>query len=319
MLKRASSRGIHPVSASSHLTFHASFQNPLTLTRLPLTTSQQIRGKYYNVNTSTNNTEQMTNSELTNSENLNQNEVSNTVEKLSPSISSNMSLPLKTLEYLFLSSIVCVGIIIYVLPNKQDLVIWEAAFVSIWLFLFLLNKELSNNSNQSDLTRKAELYNYLSANNNFLPKNPLTPAREKALQYSQELINDYKNVRASSRNIYYTLQLATVVFSGITPILVLVDKLDVGISWFKWLPVIFPAIASIVASIVTSFPFQENSVAANTTVELLEAEQEKFVLGVTEAYRCYDVDDETQRQQKAKQAIENFIIQVNNVHLKQVQ
>ncbi|MDF5716539.1 MAG: DUF4231 domain-containing protein [Rhizonema sp. NSF051] len=256
---------------------------------------------------------------MTNSENLNQNEVSNTVENLSPSFSSNMSLPLKALEYLFLSSVVCVGIILYVLPNRQDLVIWEAAFVSIWLFLFLLNQQLLNNSNQSDLTRKAELYNYLSANNNFLAQNILTPAREKALQYSQELIDDYKKVRGSSRNIYYTLQLATVVFSGITPILVLVDKLDVGISWFKWLPVIFPAVASIVASVVTSFPFQENSVAANTTVELLEAEQEKFVLGVTESYRCYDVEDETQRQQKAKQAIENFIIQVNNIHLNQVQ
>ena len=133
------------------------------------------------------------------------------------------------------------------------------------------------------------------------------------------MIDDYKTIRGSSRNIYYTLQLATVVFSGITPILVLVDKLDVGISWFKWLPVIFPAIASIVASIVTSFPFQENSVSANTTVELLEAEQEKFILGVTESYRCYDLNDETQRQQKAKQAIENFIIQMNNIHLNQVQ
>ncbi|MDF5730052.1 MAG: DUF4231 domain-containing protein [Rhizonema sp. PD38] len=205
------------------------------------------------------------------------------------------------------------------MPNQQNLVIWEAVFVSIWLFLFLLNQQLLNNFNQSDLTKKAELYNYLSANNNFSAKNPLTPAREKALQYSQELIKDYKKVRGSSRNIYYTLQLATVIFSGITPILVLVDKLDIGIAWFKWLPVIFPAVASIVASVVTSFPFQENSVAANTTVELLEAEEEKFVLGITEPYRCYDVDDETQRQQKAKQAIENFIIQVNNIHLNQVQ
>ena len=72
-----------------------------------------------------------------------------------------------------------------------------------------------------------------------------------------------------------------------------------GISWFKWLPVIFPAVASIVASIVTSFPFQENSVAANTTVELLEAEQEKFVLGVTETYRCYDVRIQVWEQQMA--------------------
>lgn len=256
---------------------------------------------------------------MTNSENINRNEISNTGEKFSPSSNSNMFLPLKAFEYLFLAGVVGLGIILYVFPDKQDLVIWEAVFVSIWLFLLLLNKQLLNNSNQFDLTRKAELYNYLSANNNFLEKNPLTPAREKALQYSQELIDDYKKVRGSSRTIYYTLQLATVVFSGITPILVLVDKLDIGISWFKWLPVIFPAVASIVASVVTSFPFQENSVAANTTVELLEAEQEKFVLGVTETYRCYDVDDETQRQQKAKQAIENFIIQVNNIHLNQVQ
>ncbi len=256
---------------------------------------------------------------MTNSDQINRNEISNPVEKFSPSSSSNMLLPLKGLEYLFLAGVVGVGIIISVFPDKQDLFIWLAVFVSIWLFLFLLNKQLLKNSNQFDITRKAELYNYLTANNNFLEKNIITVAREKALQYSQELIDDYKKVRASSRTIYYTLQLATVVFSGITPILVLVDKLDIGISWFKWLPVIFPAVASIVASVVTSFPFQENSVAANTTVELLEAEQEKFVLGVTEAYRCYDIDDETQRQQKAKQAIENFIIQVNNIHLKQVQ
>lgn len=31
------------------------------------------------------------------------------------------------------------------------------------------------------------------------------------------------------------------------------------------------------------------------------------------------MEDETQRQLKAKQAIENFIIQVNNIHLNQVQ
>ena len=259
---------------------------------------------------------------MTNSDQINRNEISNTVEEFAPSSSSNMLLPLKGLEYLFLAGVVGVGIIISVFPDKQDLFIWEAIFVSIWLFLFLLNKQLLKNSNQFDITRKAELYNYLTANNNFLEileKKPLTLAREKALQYSQELIDDYKKVRVSSRTIYYTLQLATVVFSGITPILVLVDKLDIGISWFKWLPVIFPAVASIVASIVTSFPFQENSVAANTTVGLLEAEQEKFILGVTEPYRCYDVEDESQRQRKAKQAIENFIIQVNNIHLNQVQ
>ncbi len=104
-----------------------------------------------------------------------------------------------------------------------------------------------------------------------------------------------------------------------TPILVLVDKIQVSDTWLKWLPVIFPAVASIVASIVTSFPFQENWISANTTVELLEAEQEKFVLGITPLYRCYDSINENEQEKKAKKSIENFITQVNNIHLKQIQ
>ncbi|MEY3223633.1 MAG: hypothetical protein RLZZ203_2489, partial [Cyanobacteriota bacterium] len=89
--------------------------------------------------------------------------------------------------------------------------------------------------------------------------------------------------------------------------------------WLKWLPVICPAVASIVASIVTSFPFQKNWVAANKAVELLEAEQEKFILGITPAYRCYDISEEGKQQQKVSQAIEQFITQVNNIHLQQIQ
>ena len=245
-----------------------------------------------------------------------------TSEDFPTSSGSSILFPMKIIEYLFLSAFICAVVISNTLPEIQLAKIYAAAFLSSWLFVFLIERNLSNNyrhaSTQSELAKKAEIYHYLSANN-LLKNSPLTPARAKGLQYSQELIDDYKNIRSSSRNIYYTLQLATVIFSGITPILVLVDKLDIGISWFKWLPVIFPAVASIVASIVTSFPFQENSVSANTTVELLEAEQEKFILGVTEDYRNYDVEDETQSQQKAKQAIENFIVRVNNIHLNQVQ
>ena len=54
---------------------------------------------------------------------------------------------------------------------------------------------------------------------------------------------------------------------------------------------ICPTVASIVASIVTSFPFRKNWIAANTAVELLEAEREKFILGVTQPYRCYNLSD----------------------------
>ncbi|WP_333339800.1 DUF4231 domain-containing protein [Microcoleus sp. BROC3] len=230
---------------------------------------------------------------------------------------------LKIVEYVSIAAFVGAGILTRVFPDNQLVFILGAVFLSSFIFLFLTNRQLAQNSrnsaNQLDIRRKAELHNYLLNPNNVSDNNPITPVREKALLYCQELIDDYKTTRETSRNIYYTFQLATVVLSGVTPILVLVDKLEPGQSLLKWLPVICPAVASIVASIVTSFPFQENWISANTTVELLEAEQEKFVLGVTPAYRCYDVADEAQHQQMKKMAIENFINQVNEIHLKQIQ
>jgi hypothetical protein len=260
---------------------------------------------------------------MTTSSQKNQNEISNTVENLSSASSPQMLSFLKIIEYLSLAAFVGVCIITRVFPGNQLIVIWGAVFLSSFIFLFLTNRQLSQNygnrANQLDIERKAELYSYLLNPNNALDNNLITPARVKALGYCQELINDYKNTRETSRNIYYSFQLATVILSGVTPILVLVDKLEPGQTLLKWLPVICPAVASIVASIVTSFPFQENWISANTTVELLEAEQEKFVLGVTPAYCCYDVADEAQHQQMAKMAIENFINQVNEIHLKQIQ
>ncbi len=251
-----------------------------------------------------------------------QNEISN-VENLSDSSSSQKLSSLKIIEYLFLAAFVGACILTKVFPDNQLIVIWVAVFLSSFIFLFLTNRQLAyssrNRGNQLEIRRKAELYGYLLNPNSSSDNNLIIPVREKALRYCQELIDDYKNTRETSRNIYYTFQLATVILSGVTPILVLVDKLEPSQALLKWLPVICPAVASIVASIVTSFPFQENWISANTTVELLEAEQEKFVLGVSPAYRCYDGADEAQHQQMAKMAVENFITQVNEIHLKQIQ
>lgn len=127
--------------------------------------------------------------------------------------------------------------------------------------MLLINRQFFQNSknsaNLSDINRKAELYTYLLNNHNSWNKNTLTLTRGKALQYSQDLIDDYKRIRSISRNLYYSLQIGTVILSGVTPILVLVDKLEAGQAWLKWLPVLCPAVASIVANIVTSFPFQK--------------------------------------------------------------
>lgn len=230
---------------------------------------------------------------------------------------------LKIVEYLSLAAVVCAFILSRVFPDNQLIVVWGAVFLSLFIFFFLTNKKVFQDSkkaaNRLSLGKNAELYTCLLDPNSASENKPINRAREKAIGYCQQLIDDYTNNRETSRNIYYTFQMATVILSGVTPILVLVDKLEAGQAWLKWLPVICPAIASIVASIVTSFPFQENWISANTAVELLEAEQEKFILGVTPAYRCYDVADESERQKQAKMAIENFINQVNSIHLKQVQ
>jgi len=264
----------------------------------------------------------MNTSEMNASEPKNETQISNTIENFPFSPNSTKLYVLKVFESLFLAAAVCAGIIFYLFPEYKKLAIVGAVCLGIFIFISLTCRPIFQNIkdgvNQSEIAKKAELYTYLLTNN---PdgKNSISPAREKALMYSQELIEDYKSTRRNARNIYYIFQILTVVLSGVTPILVLVDKLEAGQSWLKWLPVICPAVASIVASIVTSFPFQENSVSANTIVELLEAEQEKFILGVTPAYRCYDIADDTEREQKAKTAIENFINEVNNIHLKQLQ
>jgi hypothetical protein len=232
---------------------------------------------------------------------------------------------LKTVEYLLLAASIGAIILLYIFSEKEKFGIYAAAFTSLFIFLFLTNGQLRQNYQkrvvESNLAKQSELYNYM-----YIPETDdlssnasLQLSRKKALKYSMELIEDYKKTRDNSRNIYYVSQIATIILSGVTPILVLLERLDSGSGWLKWLPVLFPALASIVTSIVTSFPFQETWIAANKTVELLEAEQEKFILGITPAYRCYDINDPTQRQQMAKKAIENFISQVNNIHLKQLQ
>ncbi|NEQ87125.1 MAG: DUF4231 domain-containing protein [Moorea sp. SIO2I5] len=265
----------------------------------------------------------MTNFEASQIEAIPDNKIPQTIEQVSSSSISKPSVLITIGSYLFLAAGVGVGIASIFISDRQILLIVSAACFAVFLFLFLFNQKLWQDykeaNHQLQLTKKSKLCSGLWCGNNSTENNPITLAIEKTLSYSQELIDDYKNTRRTSRNAYYVAQMLTIILSGITPILVLLDKLETGSALLKWLPVIFPAVASIVASVSTSFPFQENWIAANTTVELLEAEQEKFVLGVTPAYRFSDSSDGARRQQQSQKSIEHFIVQVNKIHLKQVQ
>lgn len=237
-------------------------------------------------------------------------------------------LVLRILEYLALSALVVQGTIALTMDRMGSLtsslthifLLSGSITLGVFLFFRLVNQQLETRVGQQrgdlGLQYRATLW---AVEVPEPQRTAIVAAREKALAYSQELINDYKKTRAISRNLYYSLQISTILFSGITPILVLLDKLQTADSWARWLPVLFPAVASIVASIVTSFPFQETWISANATVELLEAEQEKFVLGVTQAYAYPLSGSPTPPQQRANQAIDSFINSINGIHLKRVQ
>ncbi len=223
------------------------------------------------------------------------------------------------IEFLLIAICVGLGALALLLLERREIIILVVAATIILLLLLLLNRQSLSDyrrfSQQKQNQIKAELYSRLFGN--AIADESMNLMRGRAIQYSQELIDDYKNTRANSRNIYYLFQISTIILSGVTPILVLLDKVDIQVSWIKWLPVIFPAIASIVTSLATSFPFQENWMAANRAVELLEAEQEKFILGVTPSYRFFDLPDEKERKRKVQESVESFIAKVNQVHLKQ--
>jgi len=259
---------------------------------------------------------------MTSSQETIQTPITNKVEEKSsnPFISA-MLLVLKIVQYVCLTAFVGATLVNITFPELPMAKIYAVAFVCLGGFLFFISQELGQNYGRIDeealFRKKAEIYPGIMGDN-FSGISSVVAARLKALKYCQELVDDYKRTRRNCRNIYYISQISTVVLSGVTPILVLVDKLEAGISWLKWLPVICPALAAIIASIVTSFPFQENWVAANKVVELLEAEQEKFVLGVSPLYQ-YDTFEDAQPAKKAQRAIENFIVQVNNIHLKQLE
>lgn len=224
-------------------------------------------------------------------------------------------------EFLLIAAGVLAIAIAILFDDRKEIVVGVAAVLIILILMLLLNQRLLGNYKrrvkQLENEKKAELYSYLFGN--AIADESINLMRTRAIQYCQELIDDYKKTRGNSRNIYYLFQISSIVLSGVTPILVLLDKVDLSIPWIKWMPVIFPAVASIVTSLSTSFPFQKNWMAANTSVELLEAEQEKFILGVTPAYRFFDLPDDTQRKRKVQESVESFITQVNTIHLNQIQ
>jgi hypothetical protein len=122
--------------------------------------------------------------------------------------------------------------------------------------------------------------------------------REKAIEYCTKLIDYYQSNRSSNRNAFYISQVATVFLSAATPILVLNEDVP------KIISAIPPAVASITAGLAV-FGWQENWISSKNTQEALEAELIAFELCVG-------------KYGKENQAVNDFIHQINTLHLTQV-
>ena len=101
---------------------------------------------------------ELTTSEMTTSELNNQSEISSSGPEI-------LSL-LKIVEYLSLAAVVCAFILSRVFLYNQLIVIWGAVFLSIFIFLFLTNKKVFQDSrkaaNRLNIGKNAELYTCLS-------------------------------------------------------------------------------------------------------------------------------------------------------------
>lgn len=149
----------------------------------------------------------MTNSEIIDSQSSIQ------MENYKPQTSSPGILSfLRILEYISLATAIGSGITIYLFLDDVKLFISLVVSISLFVFFFLLNRELqSNHTNtvkDTNLIKKAILYGNVSQLHNSPENIQITQAVEKALRYSQELIDDYKKIQTTSQKyiLYFAVR-----------------------------------------------------------------------------------------------------------------
>ena len=272
----------------------------------------------------------MSNSEIKESMTTSSQIINSQSEKIQVDISKsqapspNILLLFRILTYLSLVIAIASGITTFLLPNEiKLLLIILVVSISLFVFFFLTSRELNIN-----YLKKLKNYNLLKDRDMYIkvsqledsPKNKqIMEGVESALKYAQRLIDNNKKISSQAKFLYYALQIVTIIFSAVTPILVLVEKSETSPAWLKWLPVILPAFASVIASLSTSIPLEETWLSSKKAVENLEAEKEKFLLAVTTGYRIPRNAEEKERYKMTRDAMAKFINTMSNIHLKKIQ
>ncbi len=94
--------------------------------------------------------------------------------------------------------------------------------------------------------------------------------RDKALERYREEVQWYGRTKLAQRRAYQILQVCVIVFSGLTPILILIDQVP------KPLQALPAALAGILAALLATFRLQENYVRFGYTIEALKSELLKY-------------------------------------------
>jgi Protein of unknown function (DUF4231) len=158
---------------------------------------------------------------------------------------------------------------------------------------------------------------------NLVDENNISEIFDEAIDYCNQLINYYEHNRYYSRRYYLFFQVSTIALTGLTPIIVLIDKSDAlkkslsgpWLQYIPWLVIIFPGLAALFATVSTIFPFQQDWIIAKKTSEQLEAVREEFIVGASDLFQV-DMSDKVKGIKQRKKALENFVIKVNEIHLK---
>lgn len=127
--------------------------------------------------------------------------------------------------------------------------------------------------------------------------NSVCERRIKAVNRYQSQIEWYEKTKNDARLRFYWGQTLVVVFTGITPLVILATN-------EKWLQALFPAIASILAGVLAIWQFQDAWQRRAIAVEALKSEFVKFDTRSGDDYRPPITED---------QAIEQFVLKIEHI------
>jgi hypothetical protein len=110
--------------------------------------------------------------------------------------------------------------------------------------------------------------------------------QNKALQRYDNAIGWYRRAKDQNRHAYQILQVCVIVFSGLTPILILMSDVP------KPLQALPAALAAILAGVMATFHVHDNYVRFGHTCEAMQSEVVKYETQAAPEYGP-DVDEQT--------------------------